>query len=540
MFVSSLSQQTVLNPKSKIQNPTFERRVLFAFFALLWMIAARVAGPTDLWEYTQYKTIGYTSDIVIHGGDHWILPMSGDQPATKPPLYNWIAAPFVKWLGFNSEIAHKFPSLIALCVCWLALVRLGQRLDTDSAPFRGAGWLAGIILVANHTMFKLGYVARPDMLLTMWLTLAWMAATAALIPRAKPPNGWLVAGFWTCIALAALTKGPAALVGIVSAFIIARVVGGSWRSIALLRPVIGLPAIVIVAGAWVYGVWRIDPNHVYETLWHAEFYGRITGTGTEGATGAPGLWGWFKSLPYHPLYFLGRFFPWSLCAIAAMIALWKRPSNRAADAPQNALSDTTRLWLNSAIVQVIVVIALFSLSTGKRADYLAVAFPPAALLASFWLFRMPPALAASRWWLAPVSAAVVLAALTINNSYYAGVERAHGDHAKRFVDQATAVIADQPHPLVYCFVTPTFMQAMLGPNAGTGEDAVMQLIDERRTFWIVAGQPGGEGDFADWLTQKTCGAVPLETRAQSAPLPWRGARAERLTLYLARPLNSSD
>src|SRR5215470_1600448 len=79
-----------------------------SFLALVWALVARIAGPCDLWDQTQHRTVSYTTDILAHGSGssglrHWILPnQAGTSPATKPPMYNWIAAPFVKVLGFSS------------------------------------------------------------------------------------------------------------------------------------------------------------------------------------------------------------------------------------------------------------------------------------------------------------------------------------------------------------------------------------------------------------------------------------------------------
>src|SRR5690554_347651 len=113
-----------------------------SMLGLVWILIARMLGPSDLWDQTQPKTISYTTDIIVHGGEHWILPLErGALPATKPPLYNWLAVPMVKLLGFGSEVAHKFPSILAICLCWLVLVRLGRRLDANNDG--SVGWLAG-------------------------------------------------------------------------------------------------------------------------------------------------------------------------------------------------------------------------------------------------------------------------------------------------------------------------------------------------------------------------------------------------------------
>src|SRR6185503_81222 len=123
----------------------------FSFAVLVWALVARIAGPCDLWNQTQQRTISYTTDIIVHGigpegsWEHWILPVeAGAMPATKPPMYNWIAVPFVRLLGFSSEMAHKFPSIIALSACWLIIVRIGRTVDEGGDE--RLGWLAGLIL----------------------------------------------------------------------------------------------------------------------------------------------------------------------------------------------------------------------------------------------------------------------------------------------------------------------------------------------------------------------------------------------------------
>ena len=96
--------------------------ILCSITAIIWLLAARILGPSDAWDQTQPSTMAYTSDIIANG--RWILPVErGRYPATKPPLYNWLAVPMVKLMGYSNEVAHKSPSIAAVAV--LANYRAG-------------------------------------------------------------------------------------------------------------------------------------------------------------------------------------------------------------------------------------------------------------------------------------------------------------------------------------------------------------------------------------------------------------------------------
>ena len=49
--------------------------------ALIWVLVARLLGPSDLWDQTQPRTVAYTTDIVITG--HWLLPLAGGVDTSK-------------------------------------------------------------------------------------------------------------------------------------------------------------------------------------------------------------------------------------------------------------------------------------------------------------------------------------------------------------------------------------------------------------------------------------------------------------------------
>jgi len=514
--------------------------------ALLWVVMARVLGPSDLWDQTQPKTIAYTTDIIVHG--RWLLPRErGEYPATKPPLYNWLAVPAVRLLGCASEVGHKLPSLAAMCLCWLAIVRLGRAVFGARGPGGElVGWLGGLAFTTNYAIFKLGYLARPDMLLTLWLLLGWIAVTWLLIRaggdaslgpeggRSKPAarQRWLTAAFWLCVGLAGLTKGPAILPLLVYAVIAARLIGGRWRAINALYWWWGLPASLAMIGLWVWGVWRVDPGHLWNKLWMAEIAGRVTGTGTEGADGGP--LELLTGAPNMAVYYLLRFLPWSVLSILAMAALWRR--DRAGGPRAWRGLGTAGAILHGAALFVVIVIALYTLSAGKRADYIAAAFGPGSILAAWWLVYGRPPLAIRAPALASAAAGLVLLALTLHNQWQPAAPcEDFAANIESFARQARQRLQAEPRPVAFWSTGPTHLQSLLGLNEPDGQDVTLELIDRGEPCWVVAGQKRqAPSTFEGWLPKHRDG-LRVTAVLRSAMMPRAAGWREQVTLYLVEP-----
>ncbi len=505
-----------MEPGSSATSPPWRRAlVVCSMAALLWSIAARVLGPSDMWDQRQPRTVSYTTDIIVNGGDHWILPVEqGEYPATKPPLYNWLAVPMVKVLGFSSDLAHKSPSVIALCLCWLAVVRLGRFLD--AAQGQTVGWLAGLMLAANYTTFKLGYLARPDMLLTLWLLLGWLAATALLtsppdVLRAPKARALRLA-FWLCVALAGLTKGPPAIILPLYALLAARGLRGSWRAAAVFGWSWGLPLSLGLFGSWIWGVYRIDAQHLIDTLWFEEFFGRVTGLGSEGNVRGPVEF--FRRILHMPLYYLSRFAPWSILSILAMVALWSRGAAGTDNRSRywQEIGHGAGAWLHAAAILVVLIVALFTLSTGKRADYIAAAIPPGSLLAAWWLLRIPPRWGITAPWLAPATAVVFLASMTVYNQLESNAPQpGFGNAINRFAVQAEAQIRHDPRPMAFWATERTYLQSYLGYCGQDATEALRQLLEAADPFWLVAGERSEPPvTVHDWLRDQHLEATLTE------------------------------
>lgn len=507
--------------------------------ALAVVFVARVLGPSDVHHQTQPKTISYTTDMLVNG--RWVLPLErGMLPATKPPLYNWVAAPFVRVMGFDSALAHKMPSVLSLIACAAVVACLGERVLG-----RGVGFLAATMLVATYAMYKLGYLARPDMLLTLWLTIAWLAATRVMMGCHQPSavshekegirHQALVTGdealgtgkkglgtrnpelgirnpppssapgtkhaalliFWLAVALAWLTKGPPALAAMLFPFLIARPLAGRLGAVRCLRWWWGVPLSLLPFAAWVVAVYVIHPDHLVRTLWEDELYGRVMGT--QGEAPEAGPLAWITTSLHMPAYFLLRAAPWSVLTILAVVLLWRRARGGGGDGGHgnDRGRSATRAWrahgeqgawLHAAAAWVVLIVVLFSLSAGKRADYIAAAYPPAMLLAAWGWMQVTGRNDRIRRVIPSITAAGAMALLVLGGALEWGAPvKGVGRAYELFIRDAKETIDAQPLPLVFTSTGGSCVQAFLGSSAPETAESLHAAFHRHERFWLIAG-----------------------------------------------------
>ena len=118
------------------------RQLWLLGLAFLLVAGVRVAAPSDLYRGDQGKQLDYDMDIAVRG--NWLVQHhEGDVIASKPPLYNWLAAPLLIALGKPSEFAVKLPSLLAGALAALFLWDLARRRFNTQAAFLGTLFLVG-------------------------------------------------------------------------------------------------------------------------------------------------------------------------------------------------------------------------------------------------------------------------------------------------------------------------------------------------------------------------------------------------------------
>jgi len=260
-----------------------------------------------------------------------------------------------------------------------------------------AGLYAGFILATSLEFLRYARMARVDMALTACLTAAWICLDRALASPLPPPLPlW---GFYVFNGLATLAKGPIGLVlpGL-CAFTYLAVRGelGRWRTLRVgrgLAVALAIPALWYLLASAVGGMPFVHKQLLRENVLHFVDTGRVTRTRA-------------RPFYYYVVALLRGLAPWSIFLLPLGVHLAqirRRPERQAYVLP---------------LVWCAVVLGFFSLAASKRAVYLLVAYPAAAVLLGAWWSELQQAStgpsAPMRWLLrATVGVAAAAAALIL-------------------------------------------------------------------------------------------------------------------------------
>ena len=433
------------------------------------VLGARLFGPGDLYDKDQPKTMAGTADVALNG--NWIWPRDMlMEPATKPPMYNWIDALVLRAVGRWDEWTFKLPSLAAtVAIAWLIIVvtRFLLRGDDHADTI---GFVAAAVWFANIPVMKQAYLSRPDMVMTTFLTGAWVLATRAMTDAGRTRR--VALGFWLCVAGAALSKGPAAMIPLLYAPLVA-VSLRQPRRLARLHWAWGAPLLILLVGGWALLAYR---------HWPGAFWGVLASEGTSRlTTGGPEA----IAKPFYltPIWFLSKFLPGSAAVLAALMLI----------GPKRLLAHA----LLPAVAWVALCVVMFSIPPGKRPDYLLPAYPAAAILAAYAMVEI------ARRVRVPVAATAIVPLLMAG--YLAHWEWRRSPEAKSgytrsltaFVEEVRRIVpADEPLVFLVKGYHPTL--AMLGRNAGNRA----RVDDLHEGVWVIA--PNQDS----WPAHATSGTLP--------------------------------
>ena len=311
-------------------------------------------GDADIVGDDEAREAGLVQEIVA---GHWLLPrFNGDTLPDKPLLYHWLAALPCGAAGF-SEAAVRLPSALAgaALVGWTA--RFGAELGGPRAGVAAAVMLATMPALMAHSR-----VARPDVLMTLLLAVAFELAFRWWRDESRVT----ATGALAVLGLATLAKGPVAPV----LFALTMLGFLGWQRALGRLPRFFTPAGVFVAlglGLGWYGVALAGWGGVFvrEHLVGRYLGNLVGGFGTADYTPAP------RPLAYHlafyPIHLLASVLPWTLFTAAA---IWRLARSGGFRDPR------ARFLLCWAAAPVLA----FTPAATKLRHYLLPSLPPLALL----------------------------------------------------------------------------------------------------------------------------------------------------------------
>jgi len=260
---------------------------------------------------------------MVESGD-WVVPHYRGQPwLAKPPLLYWCIAAGFKLCGVHDWAARLVP-IACMLVAVQLLATLTQRLfDTRTAI------VATLTFITALLPAVVGRLVLTDSLLLVWVLAACVLLHRLAVGTPEAGAGgpertlWLTVGFWACVGLGVLTKGPA-IVLFAGAFGLALWIAVPRRR-GWMRPSFWLGALVAVAIAapWFIAVAIRESDRLAGQFLWSEVFARLV-SAPHGQTGPPG---------YHAVVALGGWFPWSVLVPGALIEAWavrrREPSVRA-------------------------------------------------------------------------------------------------------------------------------------------------------------------------------------------------------------------
>jgi 4-amino-4-deoxy-L-arabinose transferase-like glycosyltransferase len=324
-----------------------DRSCLLLLVAVALMLCGTGLAGRDLWDPDEPRSALVASSL-LGPGPVAVPTLDGQPYLEKPPLYYWLVALAALPSGRIDPWSARLPSNLAAIATCLAVFYLGRSLYG-----RRAGTLAGIVLLTTFDVFQEARWARPDMLLTLLLTVAALAFWRAVQPEA--PRMALPA-FYLSTGLAILAKGPLGLLpGIAGLVYLAAV-----RQLGFLRRAgwtWGVPVILFPAALWI-AAWTAATGEAFPVM---ALLGRLATRVGHGLHHAHPMSEMASGVPL-------ALFPWVLILPAACFEIFPRPGQR---------SDTRSIYLFSFLLSYL---ALFTMSVEKRGVYLLPILPFQALL----------------------------------------------------------------------------------------------------------------------------------------------------------------
>ena len=319
---------------------------LLGLWVLLYASFSLVKPP--LQDGTDAVQAEAAREMAVHGG--WMMPhVNGVRSPQTPPLLVWMTAASFKLFGV-SDVAARLP----LAFCALALFGLTLTLGSRLFLTPVAGFYAALILLTSCGIFLFAHLLYPELLLTLWVTLAMYFFWRSLRGRSWQS----AAGFGAACALGFLSMGLAGVALPVGIAILYLFYTRNLRHLAEWHPAIGVVVFLLIAMPYYVAAYlTLRGQKPFLAAHHS-------------VVKTPVLLFWAYALIWMT--------PWFVFALAALGRLSGRAFSRKAELNH----DQQAMLLLVLWAGLVVVLYTFS----SRQEFLALpALPALSLLAAGWL-----------------------------------------------------------------------------------------------------------------------------------------------------------
>jgi len=316
-------------------------------------------GGRDLWEpdETRYAVVARE---MKETGD-WILPhLNGKIYAEKPPLFFWLVNLSTFFLGQNNEFTNRLPSALAGFITFLLVFFFGERFLSTRA-----GFLSSLVLATCFLFPQLSRWMMLDSLFTLFFLLSLFYFYLGYEKEGIRRKYYYLAGLF--MGLGVLTKGPIAYLPIPIFLLFAffqKEIKRFWNRNLLWGCVL---SVILVLIWWLPAVWMGGKDYIYRIL----FKQAVRTYMEEGTHFHP------EPLYFYFIRFPLEFLPWVVFLPTAFIFGLRKEFGKKKEF----------LFLS---VWFIFIFLSFTLSKGKKDNYLFPLYPAAALMVGgLWDLGLP-------------------------------------------------------------------------------------------------------------------------------------------------------
>ena len=341
---------------------------------ICWLTCFVGLEQSSLWR-SQEGRIGVVARHMVTSGN-WVLPEAeeGKVCTGKPVLYHWLVALLGAGRGFD-EVTVRAPAAAAALLTALLVYGWASGLQS-----RGGALVSALVLVTGVKFMVMGRMARVDMLLVLWVTVSYLCFYLGY-RRCGQRRRWFLL-MYAAMALAMMTKGPIGVALPLVGILVFLVVRRDLRLLKQLELFWGAVLFLAIAGPWYIAVSVATRGQFLVSFFGYQNLSRFLGTQVGASPARSGEPWWY----YGP-HLLLALMPWTPMLVCALTYhLWPRRHARESTDPAEACSSgfvgpartLACCWFLTGLV-------FFSISRGKRSDYLLPLFPGLALLVgAFW------------------------------------------------------------------------------------------------------------------------------------------------------------